>query len=101
MVYAASSYPVGQFSDGGSGRTRLLLGHGVWAAAVGGFSVAHANANVWVWVLLFSRMGLATSIIEIGQKMATVRIVSEATRGQGLGHIAALSAAADNCCQAL
>ena len=76
----------------------FIAGYGVWAAAVGGFSVAHAN--VWVWVLLFLLTGLATSIIEIGQKMATVRIVSEATRGHGSGK-SQLSGAADNCCQAL
>ncbi len=87
-VYAASAYPVGRLVDRSSGRTILIVGYALWAAAIGGFALNPGNMGLWA--ALFAATGLATGIIEVGQKMVTVRVAPETARGQGLGQIAAI-----------
>ncbi len=87
-VYAASAYPVGRLADRMPGRTMLGVGYGLWTVTVAGFFLV-ANGVGW-WIGLFALAGLATGMIEVGQKITTVRIVSAAQRGQGLGQIAAV-----------
>ena len=87
-VYAASAYPVGRLVDRTPGRTLLLAGYALWTAAILGFAVNRGSVDGWV--VLFAATGLATGIIEVGQKMVTVRVVPESTRGKGLGQIAAV-----------
>lgn len=88
VVYAASSYPVGWLSDRLTGRPLLVLGYGCWALVVFGFFVG-LSGMIW-WAILFALAGLATGLIEVAQKLATVRITTATTRGQGLGQIAAI-----------
>ncbi len=87
-VYAAGAYPVGRLADRTAGRFLLLIGYTLWVAALVGF-VMNFN-SVWVWVALFMATGLATGVIELAQKMVTIRLVPQNARGQGLGQIAAL-----------
>lgn len=90
-VYAASAYPVGRLADRASSRSLLLMGYALWAAALMGFVVNFDSLGVWV--ALFVATGLATGVIELGQKMVTIRLAPHEARGQGLGQIAALKGA--------
>ncbi len=90
-VYAAAAYPVGRVADRTPGRTLLLLGYALWAAAVIGFAINHHALAVWT--ILFAATGAATAIIEVGQKMVTVRETPGPARGRGLGQIAAVTGA--------
>lgn len=87
-VYAAGAYPAGRFADRTRGRTLLLTGYAMWAVAVLGFALN--PASIALWFVLFGATGLSTGIIEVGQRMVTVRVVAVPTRGQGLGQIAAV-----------
>ena len=88
-VYAAAAYPVGRLADRIPGRTIVLAGYAVWTAAVLGFALNPDSLSVWVG--LFAATGLATAIIEVGQKMVTVGVAPEPARGRGLGQIAAVT----------
>ncbi|MCL4352450.1 MAG: MFS transporter [Firmicutes bacterium] len=88
VVYAASAYPIGWIADRLPGRALLLLGYGLWALVVLGFALV--GRSIGQWALLFAAAGLATGLIEVAQKLATVRLVPDASRGQGLGQIAAV-----------
>ncbi len=87
-IYALSSYPVGWLSDRIPGRPLLLLGYGIWTLVIAGFFVGLGGIG-W-WIVLFAVAGLATGLIEVAQKLATIRLITAPTRGQGLGQIAAL-----------
>ncbi len=88
VVYAISAFPVGWLSDRIPGRSMLLLGYGIWAVVMLGF-FNNVSSIGW-WALLFALAGLATGLIEVAQKLATVRLLTDTTRGQGLGQIAAV-----------
>lgn len=87
-IYALSSYPVGWLSDRIPGRPLLLLGYGIWTMVIAGFFVGLGGIG-W-WISLFALAGLATGLIEVAQKLATVRLTHATSRGQGLGQIAAV-----------
>ncbi len=87
-VYAASSFPTGRMADKMSGRTLLLIGYVIWVAAIVGFALDRTTL-AW-WIPLFAATGLATGIIEVGQKVVTVQLAPHEARGQGLGQIAAI-----------
>lgn len=88
MAYAASAYPVGRLADRTPSQALLVTGYSLWAAAVIGFVFDHSS--IVGWVVLFLATGLATGMIEVGQKMVTVRLVESSMRGRGLGQIAAV-----------
>lgn len=91
VVYAVSAFPLGWLSDRVPGRTLLLAGYGLWTLVVLGFFFVAGAAGGWA--LLFAMAGLATGIIEVAQKLATIRMVPAALYGQGLGQIAAVRGA--------
>lgn len=88
IAYAASAYPVGRLADRTASHALLVTGYSLWAAAVIGF--VFDQSSIVGWVVLFVATGLATGIIEVGQKMVTVRLVETSVRGRGLGQIAAV-----------
>lgn len=87
-VYAVTAYPVGWISDHLSAQSLLRLGYGVWSLVLLGFAFGGAAAS-W-WIVLFALAGLATGIIEVSQKMTTVKLVPKDFRGTGLGQVAAV-----------
>ncbi len=88
MAYAASAYPVGRLADRTPSHVLLVTGYSLWAAAVIGF--VFDQSSIVGWVVLFLATGVATGMIEVGQKMVTVRLVESSMRGRGLGQIAAV-----------
>lgn len=88
VVYALSAYPIGRLADRAISRMLLLVGYGLWMIAMVGFAINGSGLGSWMG--LFAISGLATAIIEVEQKMATVHLVPDAMRGKGLGQIAAL-----------
>lgn len=87
-VYAASAYPVGRLADGMRSGTLLVAGYSLWTLAIVGF--VFDRSSIAGWVGLFALTGLATGLIEVAQKMVTVRSVSTPSRGMALGQIAAV-----------
>lgn len=89
IAYAVGSYPAGWWSDRRGGKVVLVSGYLLWTIVLVGFFVNHHN--VAFWVALFVGSGLATALIETGQKSWSVHILPVSRRGSGLGQIAGLT----------
>ncbi|MHB1611662.1 MAG: MFS transporter, partial [Sulfobacillus sp.] len=88
IAYALGSYPAGVWSDRRNGKTVLTAGSVLWTLVLIGFLLTHNN--ILMWTVLFIGSGLATALIETGQKTWAVHIIPSPVRGKGLGQIAGL-----------
>lgn len=89
IFYAASSYPAGLMADHGHPKLATVTGYILWTLSLLGFADFHLVPLLF-WPVLFIFSGLATGLIETGQKTLTVAILSPHVRGMGLGQIAGL-----------
>ncbi|MCL5015663.1 MAG: MFS transporter [Firmicutes bacterium] len=89
IFYAASSYPAGILADHGRAKGATLSGYGMWVLSLVGF-FALPFLPIWLWPLLFIFSGLATGLIETGQKTLAVGLLPPVMRGKGLGQIAGM-----------
>ncbi|WP_053960203.1 MFS transporter [Sulfobacillus thermosulfidooxidans] len=89
IFYAASSYPAGLMADHGHPKLATVTGYILWTLSLLGFADFHA-LPVLFWPVLFIFSGLATGLIETGQKTMTVAMLPSQARGVGLGQIAGL-----------
>ncbi|PSR27071.1 MAG: hypothetical protein C7B47_09180 [Sulfobacillus thermosulfidooxidans] len=89
IFYAASSYPAGLMADHGHPKLATVTGYILWTLSLLGFADFHLLPLLF-WPVLFIFSGLATGLIETGQKTLTVAILSPHVRGMGLGQIAGL-----------
>ncbi len=76
-------------ADRGQAKGAALSGYGLGMLSLLGF-LALRVLTIWLWPLPFVVSGLATGLIETGQKTMAVNVLDSATRGKGLGQIAGM-----------
>ncbi|MGH2447209.1 MAG: MFS transporter [Chloroflexota bacterium] len=89
FVYALMSYPAGALSDRISPRILLLGGYAIWVAVLVGF--AAGSSSLIVLALLFIGSGAATAFISPVQTTWAAQLMSDESRGRGLGLLSGLS----------